>query len=93
MLDQVEQRRLGPVDVLHDENHRPLARTPLERLPSGPENLLRGSCGEHVLKLVLGPRLAKDLNERPVGDALAVREAAAGKDSRLVGESPGRLAR
>src|SRR5207245_4325250 len=36
MLDEVEQRRLGPVDVLDDQCQRPLARTPLERLPDGP---------------------------------------------------------
>ena len=32
MLDQVEQGRLSPVDVLDDERERPLLRTPLECL-------------------------------------------------------------
>src|SRR4051812_33701939 len=92
MLDQVEQRRLGPVDVLHDECQRPLACTALERLPGRPEDLLRRSCGEHALELVLGPRLAEDLDERPVGDALAIRETTAGKDNRFIGQSGGNLA-
>ena len=77
MLEQVEQRRLGPVDVVDDENQRPLARTPLERLPDRPEDLLRRLPTRARRRARLGARLAEDLDERPVGDAFAVREAAA----------------
>ncbi len=57
----------------------------LERLAHCPEDLLRPPGGERRLELVLGPGFAEDLDERPVGDPLAVREAAAGEDGRLGG--------
>jgi hypothetical protein len=63
MLEQVEQRRFSPVDVLDDERQRTLARAPLERLPDRPEDLLRRAGRECRLKLVLGTRLAEDLDE------------------------------
>ncbi len=40
MLDEIEERRLGPVDVLDHERKRPFARTLFERLPYRPEDLL-----------------------------------------------------
>ena len=40
MLEQVEQGRLGPVDVLDDERDRSLSGAPLERLPDRPEDVL-----------------------------------------------------
>ena len=43
MLDEIEQRRLGPVDVLEDDEQRPFARERLEQAPHGPEELLRRS--------------------------------------------------
>ena len=40
VLDQREQRRLGPVDVLDDEDHRPVGGEVREEAPDGPEQLL-----------------------------------------------------
>ena len=41
VLDQVEQRRLGPVDVVEDDDQRLLGRERLDQLANGPEDLLR----------------------------------------------------
>ena len=108
VLDQLEQRLLGPVDVFEDEHERLLLRNPLRPFARCPGDLLRARLGldgleharceakqvGHGLVLAEGPQLfdrdvervvvrnaggALDhLGERPVGDALAVREAAAG---------------
>src|SRR5439155_4677806 len=45
MLHQVEERGLGPVDVLDDECERTLPRAPLECLPNRPEDLFRRTRG------------------------------------------------
>ena len=57
VVEQVEQRRLGPVDVLEAENQRPLCRQRLEVPADAPECLLgrggltrsRRSAAEHAL--------------------------------------------
>ena len=41
VLDQVEERRLAPVDVIEDDDERPLGRGLLERLPDRPRDLVR----------------------------------------------------
>ena len=41
VLDEVEQHRLGPVDVLQDDEQRPLPGEELEQPAHGPEELLR----------------------------------------------------
>src|SRR5439155_19937885 len=76
--------RLGPMDVLDDERDGALAGTPLERLPNRPEDVLRRNCRKRTVELVLGVGFAEDLDQRPVGDALAVRETAAREHRRLV---------
>ena len=94
MLDQVEERLLAPLDVVEDDHQRPLGRSLLERLAERPGDLLgrrrrlrlaeqradrrRGGLvrGQHV-------ELLQHLDDRPVGDPLAVGEAAAADDRRL----------
>ena len=44
VLDQVEQRRLGPVDVVEDDDQRPCARDRLVQLAEAPGDLLRRRC-------------------------------------------------
>ena len=114
VLDQVQQRRLGPVDVVEDDDQRPLRGERLEQLPDGPEDLLRRSAaaepdrggdavGDHsprpaatrpapqplerllVVECVVEPggRL-EDRPDRPVGDALAVRNAPSREGARAV---------
>ncbi len=39
MLDQVEQRLLGPVDVVEDEHHRTIGGEPLDEPPCSPEDV------------------------------------------------------
>ena len=110
VLDQLEQRLLGPVDVLEDEHERLLQREPLRPFAPGPRDLLLTPLGLHRLqhaggeaqqvgdRLVLAEfaqlldrdveRVVVDdpgcalhhLGQRPVGDALAVRQAAAGEN-------------
>ena len=40
VLDQVEERRLGPVEVVHHDDERPRSRERLEQPADGPEGLL-----------------------------------------------------
>ena len=40
LIEELEQRGLGPVHVLHDEEHRPLATEVLEEAADSPEELL-----------------------------------------------------
>ena len=40
VLDQVEERRLGPVEVVDHDDERPCSRERLEQPPDGPEGLL-----------------------------------------------------
>jgi hypothetical protein len=108
VVDEVEQGRLGPVQVVQQHHQRPLAGQRLQQPAHRPRQLLgavvqlgqaeqagqplddqRGVllAGEH--RLQLGPggvrpvgvgqarRRAQQLGDRPVGDALAVRQAAA----------------
>jgi len=67
VLDQVEHRRLRPVDVLEDDDERPLACERLEQLPRCPEGFLGGG------RVAAEPDRRRD----PVDDdrrILAVRE-------------------
>ena len=114
MLDEIEQGRLGPVDVLEEEDERLHVGDPLHDLACRPRDLLRAAlaverlhepCGEpeHVGDGLLGAALAEllerflervvvgdagrrldHLAERPVGDALAVRQRAAHEDARAL---------
>ena len=81
------------MDVLDDDCERPLPREPLECFPDRPGDLLRRPRLQDRLELVLGTALAKDLRERPVGDALPVRKAAPGDDRRAAGDRRDELAR
>jgi hypothetical protein len=80
VLDEIEQTRLCPVQVVEDEHERALVRESLEEAADGPERLV-GRCGlERLLELPLGAYLLEDLDERPEGDSFAVREAAPGQN-------------
>ena len=95
VLDQVEKGLLTPVQVVEDTDERSLRGNHLQVLPKGPGDLLAGGdqlliaeegadrlCGDRV-GLRLG-QLPHDLHDRPVGDALAVRETAATHDERVL---------
>ena len=94
MLDQVEERLLAPLDVVEDDHERPLRRSLLQRLAEGPGDLLR-RCRRLRLAQQRADRrggglvrrqqveLLQHLDHRPVGDPLAVGEAAAADDRRL----------
>ena len=91
VLDQVEERLLAPLDVVeHDDERRLL----LEQLPERPGDLLRrrsrlrlaeqrtdrrrrGRIGRERVELL------DDLDDRPVGDPVPVRQTAAAHDPRL----------
>src|SRR5439155_4137421 len=80
---ELEERRLCPVDVVEDEEERPLARERLAEAAEQERDLGsgRGSLGversEDRALLVALRSGEDDLAERPVRDSLAVREAAA----------------
>ena len=112
VLDQLEERILGPVDVLEDEDERLRLRHQLPPLARRPRDLLLAAlavdCFEDaarqaeqvghrlrraavaklldrdVERIVVGDvgRALHHLGQGPVGDALAVREAAALEDGR-----------
>jgi hypothetical protein len=58
VLDEVEERRLAPLDVVEDDHERAFVRMGLEQLARGPERLLAGS----------GVVLEPDGRRDPVGD-------------------------
>ena len=111
VLDQVEQRRVGPVEVVDDEHERPRRGERLEEPPERPGGLVGRAAavaladragdepGREVAVPVVREELvevadvAHDVCERQVGDAFAVRGAAADDDPRLVGERVEQLPR
>ena len=96
MLDELEERRLGPVHVVEDEDERPLARARLAELAEEPGELGRGrrrlgvERGENGVALLARSRAVENLPQRPVRDALAVREAPA-PEGRDALRAPGQL--
>ena len=86
MLDEVEQGRLRPVDVLEHEDLRLCASPLLEDLSHRPEDVFRGTSRQHRRQLTFCFELAKDLHERPVRDALSIGQAASEQHLRLVSQ-------
>ena len=76
MLDEVEERRLCPVDVVQDDHEWPLAGHSLELAPDGPEDLLGRPRR-------IGRKAAERVGERGERHAFAVRAAGAVEDGRL----------
>jgi hypothetical protein len=105
VLDQVEEGLLAPVQVVEDAHDRLLGGRGLELLAEGPGDLLarrdelsaaaqcpdRLSCRSVQVRL---RKLLQHLHHRPVGDALAVRQAAPASDGGLAerGDELGREA-
>ena len=78
VLDEVEERRRSPVQVLEHEHDRPLARERLEQAPDGPRGLLHGACRRRLARGGRDPRrdgvpvgLARDDVRGPRCDAPA----------------------
>src|SRR5919106_1305934 len=114
VLDEIEQRLLGPVDILKEEDKRLHVAERLHDLPRRPRDLLGASLAlerlehprrepEHVRdRLLLAARAQllerllqrvvvgdaggglDHLRQRPVGDSLAVRQAASRQDARAL---------
>jgi hypothetical protein len=92
VLEQVEERRRGPVHVFEPDEQRPLARKRLEQAPNCPHRLLRGRA--RVLEPVrdeIPVGLAR--NARPDGIATAGRAHEVAerqeRDAVAVGDAPG----
>src|SRR5206468_1679970 len=98
-------RLLAPVDVVEDTDERLLRRRSFEQLPERPGDLL-ARADDVVTEQRADPlrrrtleldvrQLLDDLDDRPVGDALAVGQTPAPNDSRLVqrGQELGRESR
>ena len=77
MLDEVDEDGLGPLQIVDDHDLRALRRTRLEHPP-------KASCvsgrrtSDHRIRL--DADRDQDLDQRPVGDPLAVGEAATTQD-------------
>ena len=111
MVDQLQECRLGPVDVLEDDDERAFSSELLEQLADTPKELLdrergerepdrRGDPVSHLraarmrercelrasffCAVALGDRgrVSDHLDQRPEGDAVAVRQAASAQDKR-----------
>ena len=81
VLDEVDEDGLGPLQVVDDDDLGPLRRPGLEQPPEGELRLGRRRPDDGV---GLDADRDQDLDERPVGDPLAVGEAAAAEDVRRV---------
>ena len=79
VLDEVEHRRLRPVQVVDHEHERPLAARP-SRSARVASCVSAGEDADRVRRL--DAELDQHLDERPVGDPLPVRERAATRDGR-----------
>ena len=77
VLDQVEEDGLGPLEVVEHEDLRPLRRARLDQ-PAKRELRVGGRAADHLAGV--DADRDQDLDERPVGDVLAVVEAAAAQD-------------
>ena len=77
VLDEVDEDGLGPLQVVDDDDLRALGRTRLEQPAERELRLGRRRADDRV---GLDADRDEDLDERPVGDALAVGEAAAAED-------------
>ena len=77
MLDQIQEDRLGPLDVVEHQNLRPCRRPALDQLAER-ELRVAGRGADDLARLDADRE--QDLDERPVGDVLAVVEAAAAED-------------
>ena len=85
MLDQLEQRFLGPVDVLEDQHERLLERHPFRPFARGPRDLLGAGLGLDRLEHARG-------KPEQVGHGLVLAEGAQLLDrdvERVVVRDPG----
>jgi hypothetical protein len=82
MLDELEEGRLGPMDVVEDEHEPPFPCEHLAELPEQPGNLGRRGWrlsiegSENRFALVTRWCLLENLPQGPVRDAVSVGEAA-----------------
>jgi hypothetical protein len=94
VLDQVEERLLAPLDVVEDDDERPLCRGPLHGFSEGPCELLGGGRRVRLAQERTDGRrggvfcgrqveLFQHLDDRPVRDPLAIGQAAATDNRRL----------
>ena len=84
MLHEVDEDGLGPLQVVDDDHLRPLHGPGFEQPPERELRLGRRRADHGV---GLDADRDQDLDERPVGDPLAVREAAAAQDVRRVADA------
>ena len=97
MLEEIEEHVLAPVDVVEHGDDRPLGRDRLEQLAKRPRDLVgrgRAAVSENRGQRLRRNRIQLDsrpvrlellqhLDHRPVGDPLAVGEAAAANGGRV----------
>ena len=69
VLDEVEERRLGPVDVLEEQDQRLHVRDALHHLARSPGDLLRAALAVERLHQAGGE--TEDVRDRLLGAALA----------------------
>ena len=77
MLDEVDEDGLGPLQVVDHDDLRPLGCAGFEEAPKRELRLGRRRADDRVR---FDADRDQDLDERPVGDSLAVRETASAQD-------------
>ena len=77
VLDEIDEHRLGPLQVVDHDDLRALGRPRLEQPAEGELRLGRRGADDRIR---LDPDRDQDLDERPVRDPLAVAKAATAKD-------------
>ena len=80
VLDDVEERLLRPLEIVEDDDERLLRGGALQQAAERELRLGRRRAEDRVR---VGAELKNDLHERPVGDALAVGEAAGANGARV----------
>ena len=77
VLDEVEQRRLGPVDVVEDDEQRTLLRRRLEQPAEGPRDLVRACLAIRPAPIAAASRSATSAAQSSSGSSAAIRPRAA----------------
>ena len=84
MLDEVDEHRLGPLEIIDHDDLGTFSRPRLEEPPEGELRLRRRRADD---RLGIDPDRDQDLDERPVRDPLAVREAPSAQDVGIVADA------
>ena len=85
MLDEVDEHRLGPLEIIDHNDLGTFSRASLEEPPGDGVAVSGGDVP--MTNSGIDPDRDQDLDERPVRDPLAVREAPSAQDVALIADA------